>query len=370
MRGTLPRILAVMLAILPGVMAFAQNDLPADLPSKSSLSPSEEQAIANWALANWALVDGEAPDGARDARRRLVEPLLRAETTAGFRLAMDRAIGAQLQGAMDGDDVFRGVNAALLSGWLGTDRSVRSLTLAVQGPQVAIRFSSVAGLGNAFRVAGIAPVAFQAQVGDQAVDALADVLGTSNDRSMLDATAKSLIEAMSVPEAAIAGFGARSGEQLTEAVGKRLNSLPIDDQLGARVPPLLRAMAEVRGAVTQRRGNVSTAWRNNVLEMYGRAGALGFRYVRAERAGTLSGADTEGTRGAVEAILRVTGTMPTLLSLDAGLQGRLRGLDLATTFANAPQDGGNEYQRAINNLIRVLGDPEFDLKRDRFNLDN
>ncbi|UYV13711.1 MAG: hypothetical protein NCW75_05355 [Phycisphaera sp.] len=368
MRGTLPRILAVMLAIMPGALAFGQNDLPADLHSKSSLSPSEEQTIANWTLANWALVDGEAPDDARDARRRLVEPLLRAETTASFRLAMDRAIGAQLQAAMNGDDVFRGVNAALLSGWLGTDRSVRSLTLAIQGQQVAIRFSSVAGLGNAFRVAGIAPVAFQAQVGDQAVVALAAVLGSSNDRSMLDAAAKALIEAISVPEAAIAGFGARSGERLTEAVGERLNTLPIDDQLGARVPPLLRAMAEIRGAITQRRGNVSTAWRDEILEMYGRAGALGFRYVRAERAGTLDGADAEGTRNAVETAIRVAGTMPTLLTLDPAVQSNLRGLDLAGNFANAPQDGGNGFQRATNDLIRLLGN-QFRMPRDRFNTD-
>lgn len=366
MRGTLPRLLAVMLAIMPGALAFGQNDLPADLHSKSSLSPSEEQTIANWALANWALIDGEAPDDARNARRRLVEPLLRAETTASFRLAMDRAIGAQLQAAMNGDDVFRGVNAALLSGWLGTDRSVRSLTLAIQGPRVAIRFSSVAGLGNAFRVAGIAPVAFQAQVGDEAVVALADVLGSSNDRSMLDATTKALIEAMSVPDAAIAGFGARSGERLTEAVGERFNTLPIDGQLGARMPPLLRATAEIRGAITQRRGNVSPAWRDKILEMYGRSAALGIRYVRAERAGTLDEAAAQGTRSAVETAIRVAGTMPTLLTLEASVQSRLRGFDLAGNFANAPQDGGSGYQRATNNLIRLL-ETDFGMSADQFN---
>lgn len=366
MRGTLPRILAVMLAILPGVLAFGQNDLPADLSSQSSLSPSEEQTIANWALANWALVDGEMPDGARDARRRLVDPLLRAETTAGFRLAMDRAIGAQLQAAMDSDDVFRGVNAALLSGWLGTDRSVRSLTLAVQGPQVAIRFSSVAGLGNAFRVAGIAPVAFQAQVGDQAVDALADVLGTSNDRSMLDATSKALIEAMSVPEAAIAGFGARSGERLTEAVGERLNTLAIDDQLGILVPPLLRAMGEIRSAVTQRRGNVGVAWRDGIMEMYGRTAAMGVRYVRAQSAGNLGAADTEGTRNSIETTLRVASTMPALLQLGAAVQDQLTGLGLAEHFKAAPTNGGNPYLRETNNLIRLLGGQPFNLPPDRF----
>lgn len=367
MRGTLPRILAVMLAMLPGVVAFGQNDLPADLPSKSSLSPAEEQTVADWARANWALIDGEAPAAARDARRRLVEPLLQAETTAGFRLAMDRELGPRLQDAMNGDDVFRGVNAALLSGWIGTDRSVRSLTQEVQDGEVAIRFASVAGLSNAFRVADIGPVAFQTQVGNDAVDALADVLEGSDNQSMLDATVKALIEAMSIEDSAITGFGARSGERLTRAVGARLNTLPVDDQLGARVPPLLKAMDEIRSAVTQRRGDVDTSWRDGIMEMYGRTAALGVRYVRAEGAGTLSATDAESTRNTIETTLQVASTMPTLFQLNANVQGQLNALDLANHFRNAPSNGGNPYLRATNNLITLLGNAPFGQPRDRFN---
>ncbi len=369
MRGTLPRLLAVMLAILPGVLAFGQNDLPADLSSKSNPSPAEEQSVAEWALSNWALIDGEAPEAARDARRRLVEPLLKAETTSGFRLAMDRALGGQLQGAMDGGDVFRGVNAALLSGWIATDRSVRSLTSAAQKDKVAIRFASVAGLSNAFRVAGIAPVAFQAQVGDQAVGVLAELLATSNDRSVLDGTVKALIEAMAVPETAIAGFGTRSGERLTLAVGERMNTLPIDDQLTARLTPLLRAMVEIRASLTQRRLNIGQAWQNNVMLLYGRAGALGFRFVRGERGGALGGTDAESSRTAVETAIRLAGTMPALLQLDSAVQQRLRGLDLATNFASIPQSGDTGFRRAVQELLRVLGGQPFNLPGEHFNQD-
>jgi hypothetical protein len=362
--------LAVVLAMLPGVLAFGQSELPAQLTTSSNLSPSDEQAVAEWAEALWAQVDRQNPEAAREARRRLVEPLLRPETSAAFRISMDRALGGSMQAAMDGEDVYRGVNAALLSGWLGTDRSVRSLTGAVQSDRIALRFAAVSGLGYAFRVAGIGPVAFQGQVGNQAVDALGDLLARSNDRSMLDATVKSLTEAMAVPEAAIAGFGARSGEKLTQAVGERLNTLPIDDQLGARVTPLLRAMAEIRGAVTQRRGSVSNAWRDGIMELYGRAGALGFRYLRAERAGTLQDAEPERTRATIESMLQVASTMPTTMpQLSGELQTRLGQFQLRQSFASATEDGGNAYGRAINDLIRLLGN-EFALPRERFNMDN
>lgn len=369
MRGTLPRILAVVLAVMPGVSAFGQRDLPEGMTTRSSLSPSEEQTIAEWAMSNWSMISADAPIESREARRRLVAPLLQPETSAGFRLAMDRALADGLQEAMAGTDVFRGVNAALLSGWLGTDRSVRALTQQVESERVAIRFASVAGLGYAFRVAGIGPVAFQGQVGNDAVDALAGLLAEADNQSLLDASVKSLIEAMAVPEQAIGGFGARSAERLTVAVGARMNTLPIDAQLGDRVRPLLRAMGDIRTQVTQRRGDISQSWRTAVMELLGRAGALGFRYVRAERSGALGGADTERVRTTVETALRVTGTMPTLLSLDRGVQDRLRALDLASNFALAPQDGGNGYQRATNDLFRLL-DSDFGLPRDRFNLDN
>ncbi len=367
MRGTLPRTLAVMLAMLPGVLAFGQNDLPADLPAKSSLSPTEEQTVADWATANWALIDGETPAAARDARRRLVEPLLKAETTATFRLAMDQALSNELQGAMAGDDVFRGVNAALLSGWIGTDRSVRALTQEVQNGPVAIRFASVAGLSNAFRVAGVGPVAFQGQVGNQAVDALAAVLESADNQSMLDATVKALIEAMAVPESAIAGFSARSGERLTKAVGERLNTLPIDDQLGDRLPPLLRAMNQIRSAITQRRGNVDPAWRDGTMEMYGRAAAMGVRYVRAQGAGSLGAADTDTTRSTIETTLQLASTMPTLFQLSRNVQDQFNALTLADHFKAAPSNGGNPYLRSTNDLIRLL-ESEFGLRRDRFSL--
>jgi hypothetical protein len=356
-----------MLAMLPGVLAFGQADLPAEVTTKSSLSPAEEQAVSEWALSNWAMIDGEAPATARDARRRLVEPLLKAETTANFRIVMDRALGSQLQDAMSGDDVFRGVNAALLSGWIGTDRSVRSLTESVQAGPVAIRFSSVAGLSNAFRVADLGPVAFQAQVGNQAVDALAGVLETADNQSMLDATVKALIEAMAVRESAIAGFGSRAGQRLTAAVGERLNTLPIDDQLGNRLPPLLRAMGEIRSAVTQRRGNLDPAWRDGIMEMYGRTAAMGVRFVRAQSAGSLGGADTDHTRGTIEATLRVAGTMPTLLPLSGAVQDQLNALGLSGHFQAAPSNGGNPFLRATNDLIRLL-ESQFGLRRDRFSL--
>lgn len=369
MRGTLPRILAFVLALTPGFVAFGQDSLPDGLSSRSSLSPSDEQSIADWATSNWEMISGDAPVASREARRRLVAPLLDAETSASFRLAMDRALADGMRNAMAGPDVFRGVNAALLSGWLGTDRSVRALTEAVQSDRVAIRFASVSGLGYAFRVAGIGPVAFQGQVGNEAVDALAEILSTADNQSLLDASVKSLIEAMSVPEAAIAGLGAWSGLQLTLAVGKRLNTLAIDENLGDRVRPLLRAMGDIRTQVTQRRGNIGNEWRNAVMEMMGRSAALGFRFVRAERAGALGGAGEESVRRTVATALRLAGTMPTLLSLSRDVQDRLGALNLESNFNNAPQDGGNGYQRATNDLIRLL-DSEFRLPRDRFNLDN
>lgn len=366
MRGTLPRILAVMLAMLPGVLAFGQSDLPAELLTKSSLSPAEEQTVANWAQSNWALINGESPAASRDARRRLVAPLLQSETTASFRTAMDSAIGTRLQEAMDGDDVFRGVNAALLSGWMATDRSVRSLTQEVENGTVAIQFAAIAGLSNAFRVADIGPVAFQAQVGNEAVEALASMLEKANNQSMLDATVKALIEAMSVEDSSISGFGARSGERLTQAVSERLNTLPMDDQLGTRVPPLLRAMIEIRAAVTQRRGNVAPGWRNGIMEMYGRAAALGVRYIRAEAAGN-PGTDSGTTRTSIETTLQVASTMPTLFQLNASVQSQLNALGLASHFRDAPANGGNPYLRATNNLISLLGDSPFNQPRDRFN---
>lgn len=369
MRGTLPRILAVVLAFVFGAAAFGQVDLPDGVTTKSSLSSSEEQAIADWAAGNWAMISGDSPVEAREARRRLVAPLLDANTSAGFRLAMDRAMADQLQAAINGADAFRGVNASLLSGWLGTDRSVRALTENVGSDRVEIRFASVSGLGNAFRVAGIGPVAFQGQVGNAAVDAIAGVLASTDNQSLLDASVKSMIEAMNVPEQSIPGFSARSAERLTTAVGERINSLPIDQHLGDRLRPLLRAMGDIRAQVTQRRGNVSPAWQNALMEMLGRTGALGFRYVRAERAGDIDGGGSEQVRTTVETALRVSGTIPTLLPLQSSVQGRLRQLELASNFNRASQDGGNGYQRASNSLWTVMTN-DFNLPRDRFNTDN
>ena len=367
MRATLPRILAIVLAMAPALVALGQNELPEGLTTRTNLSQSEEQSVTDWALANWAQVDAQTPEAARDARRRLVQPLLATQTSASFRVAMDQALSDQFRQAMLGDDVFRGVNAALLMGWLATDRSVRALTEAAQGDQIALRFASVSGLSNAFQAAGFAPVAFQAQVGNEAVEAVATIMESTDDRSMLDATAKALVEAMDVPESAIAGFGARSGERLTRAMGARLNTLPIDAELGGRVTPLIGAMADVRQAVTQRRGNVGAGWQSAILEMYGRAGALGFRYVRAERAGTLGAADAQAIRRSVRTAIQVAGTIPTLLRVDQATQSRLGQIRLAENFDRSPQDDGDGYQRSATDLFRLM-DSQFDLGRERFNI--
>ncbi|MFI4881413.1 MAG: hypothetical protein ACIAQU_02385 [Phycisphaerales bacterium JB064] len=367
MQGTLPRILAVVLAMLMPSVAFAQAELPADIATKSTLSSSDEQAVADWARTNWALVNAESPEAAREARRRLTEPLVRRDTSAAFRLAMDQGIGSELQQAINGSDVYRGVNAALLTGWLATDRAVRSLTSASSSDQVAIRFAAISGLSNAFRAAGFAPVAFEGQVGNEAVTALSDILTKADDRSILDASVKALIDAMAVPEAAIAGFGARSGERLTNAVGERMNTLPMDANLGARVTPLIRAMGEIRTAVTQRRGNIGASWQSAVMQMYGRAGALGFRYVRAERSGTIDAANAQSIRGTVRTALQVAQTTPTLLQLPQATQGRLSAANLVENFQRSTQDDGDGYRRAYTNLLGAL-ENDFSLPRDRFNI--
>lgn len=367
MRGCLPLILGLVLAMLPVPAVYAQSELPSGVASKATLNASDESAVASWAQEHWARIDARDPDAARDARRRLVAPLLERSTTAGFRLAMDRALNQSLQSAMAGDDLFRGVNAALLSGWIGSDRSLRSLGVAARGQNVAIRFAAISGMGNTFRAAGLGSPAFEPQAGHDAVDLLAEILESADDRRVLEAVTKALIEAMSVPEAAIPGFGSRSGERLTRSIGHRLNTLPIDDGLAPRLTPLLRAMAEVRAAVQQRRLEISSGWRDAVMEMYGRSGALGFRYVRAERAGTLAGAGGSATRQAVENVLRVAGTMPALLRLDAAVQTQLSGLQLAEAFARAPEDRGASYQNGVNGLIRLLGS-QFALPADRFNI--
>ncbi len=364
MRANLPRILAIMLAFVPASVAFGQDELPAGLTSRTSLSPSEERTVADWALAHWARINAETPTAARDARRRLVEPLLREDTSAGFRAAMDQALTSAFRDAEG--DVFRSVNAHLLMGWLATDRSVRVLTEAVQSDQVATRFAAASGLSNAFRAAGFAPVAFQAQVGNSAVDTLAEVLSTSNDQHMLDSSSKALVDALGVPETAIAGFGARSGERLARAVGKRMNTLPIDGQLGSRLNPMLVAMAEIRTAVTQRRGAVGANWQNAIMEMYGRAGALGFRYVRAEQAGQL-GSEADRDRRTIANTIQVAGTIPPLLRIDRALQDQLVGLELVENFKRAADSDGDEFQRSATSLIRLLGD-EFRLPSDRFNI--
>lgn len=360
-------ILGFVLALAPARAVFAQAELPAGVASKPSLNASDEAAVATWAREHWARIDATSPDGAREARRVLVAPLLDRGTSAGFRLAMDRALSDELQSAMGGADVFRGVNAALLNGWIGTDRSLRALGMAAGGENIAVRFAAISGLGNAFRSAGLGTPAFQVQAGHDAVDRLSEILSTTNDRRVLDAASKALVEAMSVPEASLPGFGARSGEKLTQAIGQRLNTLDIDGELGPRMTPLLRAIFEVRAAITQRRGEVSTGWRDAVMELYGRAGALGFRYVRAERAGTLAGADDTDTRLMLENILRVSGTTPALLRLDAAVQTQLSGLDLPAALARAPQDRGSSYQNGLNGLIRLLG-TQFSLPTDRFNI--
>ena len=365
MRANLPRILAIVLAFVPAIAAFGQDELPEGLTSRTSLSPSEEQAVADWALALWANINAETPTAARDARRRLVEPLLREDTSASFRVAMDQALAESFREAQG--DVFRSVNAYLLMGWLATDRTVRILTDAVEGDQIATRFAAASGLSNSFRAAGFAPVAFQAQVGNAAADTLAGVLSTSNDQHMLDASAKALIDALAMPESAIAGFSARAGERMTRAVGERMNTLPIDGQLGNRLNPLLRAMAEIRTAVTQRRGDVGASWQNAIMEMYGRAGALGFRYVRAERAGQIGGAEAERGRRTVENTIQVAGTISPLLRIDRAMQDRLAGFELAESFDRAEDGDGDEFQRSATSLIRLLDD-EFNLPSDRFNI--
>lgn len=367
MRATLPRILAIVMTVVPALAAFGQAELPEGLTSRSNLSPSEEQSVADWATSLWSSVDAQTPTAAREARRRLVEPLLSEDTSASFRLAMDQSLSGELRQAMAGDDVFRGVNAALLMGWLATDRSVRVLTETTQNGPVAVRFAAISGLGKAFRASSFAPVAFQAQVGNDAVDALAGVLAGADDQSILDATSKALIYAMDVPEAAIAGFGARAGERLAQAIGERLNTLPIDDHLGNRLKPLIRAMADVRTAITQRRGDVSAGWRSSIMEMYGRAGALGFRFVRAERAGQISDAQAESARQTVGTVIQVVSTIPPLLRIDRAMQDQLNNIGLASNFSRAPQDDGDAYQRSATSLIRLLGE-DFGLSSDRFNI--
>ncbi|MEQ8845250.1 MAG: hypothetical protein RIB58_10390 [Phycisphaerales bacterium] len=367
MRATLPRILAIVLALATGAAAFGQADLPPELPTRASLSPSEEQAVARWALDNWSQVSAEDPVRAREARRRLVAPLLSQDTSASFRVAVDQALAGEFATALAGDDVFRGVNAALLMGWLATDRSVRALTNLVDDDQVALRFAAISGLSNAFRASGFAPVAFQAQVGNQAVDRLAELLASAEDRSLLDGAAKALSDAMAVPESSIAGFGARSGEALTNAVGRRLNTMPIDDQLSMRMAPLIRAMADIRTSITQRRGNVSAGWQTAVMEMYGRAGALGFRLVRAEQAGRL-GDEPGAARRSVRTALQVASTIPTLLRLNQATQNRLGQLMLADGLDRAADDDGDAYQRSATSLFQLLQN-EFGLPRDRFNID-
>ncbi|GIW73484.1 MAG: hypothetical protein KatS3mg103_0006 [Phycisphaerales bacterium] len=367
MQATLLRVLVLVLSMLPGVAALAQSDLPSELPAKASLSQDDAEAIARWAQTNWAQVTTDDAQQARRARRALVAPLLRRETTAGFRLAMDQALAGQLQEALAGPDDFRAVNAAILSGWLATDRSFRALTEALGHDRQAVQVAAAAGLGNAFRAAGLAPAAFEPQVGQEAVAALAEVLSSTESLPLLDVAAKALTDALAVPESAMAGFASRAGLRLTEAIGQRLHAMPIDANLPMALGPLVRAMGEIRSAITQRRGNIGSAWQSAVMLMYGRVGAVGFRALRAERSGQLGGQDAAAVRERVRMAVQVAQTTPTLLQLPKATQDRLNQVDLVQGLDRATSDDADAYRRAFTNLLTIL-EGEFSLPRDRFNI--
>lgn len=363
MRAIPLRFLAATLVALAPLAAWAQPALPEGLPSQGSLSQGDESAIAAWAEGQWALLGQADPVAARRARRALVEPLLAEDTSPAFRSAVDGVLAEELESALGGDRPFLAINAALLSGWLATDRSVRSLVRAAETGGVAVRYAAVAGVGNAMQAATSSAPAFNEQTGRDAVASLADRLEVTLDRSMLEVHVDALIDAMGVPASRFAGFSDFTAERLTRALGTRLNTLPVDGHLADRVGPLVRAMGELRLQVTQRRREVGEGWRNASLRLLGQAAALGFRYVRAEASGTAP-AEGERHRGAVETCLTVASSIPPLLGLDSTTERALAEVDLLGGFAGGDSD---RYQRAVGDLLSVL-ESRFGLRGDAFNL--
>ncbi|MEO1007430.1 MAG: hypothetical protein AAFX79_02585 [Planctomycetota bacterium] len=345
----------------------AQSDLDPSIPAKLSLSGQDRTDVRGWADANWAILSGGDPVAASTARRRLVAPLLREDTTAAFRSALDQVLQDRLDAAMRGGDAFLGINSAIICGWIGTDRCLRTLLDVAERGDAAMRFAALSGTENAFRAGVIATPAFDATQARQAVDAVAAAIPNTTERSELDARIDALAQAMRVPEDRASGLSTHAAIELTRATGARMHTLPVDDQLGDRIQPLIKGLGAIQSGVTQRRGDVDPAWRREAMRLMGRCGALAFQLVRREQAGEISEPAAADARASIETALLVASTLPSLVRVDADVQQDLNRLQLLDRFRGTSDDGGDTFRRAIDDLMRIMGN-EFGFPIGEFNL--
>ncbi len=120
------------LVCLVALSVGANGEVPASLSAfvtQSTLDEGDKSEISEYTVHYLGLLANGDYEDVVKARTKLVEPMLnvRGKASSAFRSAYAADLIPSLENILDEGDVYRGVNAIQVAGFLGTDSSIRML---------------------------------------------------------------------------------------------------------------------------------------------------------------------------------------------------------------------------------------------------
>ncbi|MCA9287890.1 MAG: HEAT repeat domain-containing protein [Phycisphaerales bacterium] len=242
----------VGLPLLAPSAALAQTaTIPANIITKTAqLTPDEVRTVNEYAEQAARNLSSTDPDAIRTARERILSPFSTRGMGVPFRLAYSNAVCPVAERLTTNDDELIAVNALRVLGEVGTDRSLNAIERSLDHPAVAVRYTAAYALLRTFEALSKETPAVSPDKVQSLLTRLGEMIRNEEDPWILDVSVRALIAASKINRQNFEAIPAAAIQQLAEATGNRVRTIPAYEENLDRLTFMLRATVACRDALT------------------------------------------------------------------------------------------------------------------------
>lgn len=259
-KSFLVRAMAYAIMMVSALAAFPShaqlNDLPSGIVSRLQLSPDDEATVREFVerhatVALLAHVDTEV---IRQARSRLVRPLLDRDVSASFRLTYSRLLLPVLGPLISHERDVVAVNAIVIVAELGTGEAIDAVNKVARSKSAVVRYQAAYAVTRTFESIQNSAVAVVPAVAESLAEGLEKRIAEESDPSVLDGLTRAGIAACAVMKPGMELVRPKAVSSLARGLSKR------SDLSGDKILPdttqgsLLRVVADLRDHIAGARG--------------------------------------------------------------------------------------------------------------------
>ncbi len=248
-----PTLVGVLLAT-PIATAQSPLQIPTEIVTKTDrLSAQEEGVIRQFVAAHAPNLESDDPRAVSDARKKLQAPLMGMDPSTvpapPFRFAYTTELVSHLERLVASDNPSHQVIALHLAGQIATERSTQLPLQHLDDEDVSVRYAAARAIGLTFQALDRSAPAVRN------VPAMIRELGgrliAEDDPMVLDRLIRTLRVAANFQGTALADNRVLAIDQISQAVGQRLQKLDPQHNNVQRLQMLLRALEAVRESFLQ-----------------------------------------------------------------------------------------------------------------------